>query len=163
MGKLYSASLAASALALLSLAAPLAGAQNVPSPDPKAPASSGVSSELACDPCCDAMRGCARLGCWQTRYASYGYDACNCHGSYKFPVPPQYTYHWPGMYSQQWMTEYNSPYRFPPLEIPEEYAQMGNGGLLPRAEPAAGSATRLDTARKQSLPNARWNAKPSTK
>jgi len=40
---------------------------------------------------------------------------CGCSGSYKFPVPPQYTYHWPGMYSQRLMTDYHSPWRFPPL------------------------------------------------
>ncbi len=41
---------------------------------------------------------------------------CGCNGSYKFPVPPLYTYHWPGMYSAQWMTDYHSPWRFPPLK-----------------------------------------------
>ena len=40
---------------------------------------------------------------------------CGCNGSYKFPVPPLYTYHWPGLYSQQLMTDYQSPWRFPPL------------------------------------------------
>jgi hypothetical protein len=47
-----------------------------------------------------------------------GYFNCSCRGSYKFPVPPQYTYFWPGMYSQQTMTEYSDPYRFPPLKLP---------------------------------------------
>jgi hypothetical protein len=41
---------------------------------------------------------------------------CGCNGSYKFPVPPLYTFHWPGMYSAQLMTDYHSPYRFPPLK-----------------------------------------------
>ncbi|MCG8587509.1 MAG: hypothetical protein MI757_22610 [Pirellulales bacterium] len=40
---------------------------------------------------------------------------CGCNGSYKFPVPPLSTYHWPGMYSIQLMTDYHSPWRFPPL------------------------------------------------
>ena len=40
---------------------------------------------------------------------------CGCNGSYKFPVPPLYTYHWPGMYSHQLMTDYHSPWRFPPI------------------------------------------------
>lgn len=40
---------------------------------------------------------------------------CNCNGSYKFPVPPLYTYHWPGMYSHQMMTNYHSPWRVPPI------------------------------------------------
>jgi hypothetical protein len=47
---------------------------------------------------------------------------CTCKGSYKFPVFPQYTYFWPGMYSQPWMTQYQDPYRFPPLNLPEGYA-----------------------------------------
>ena len=41
---------------------------------------------------------------------------CGCNGSYKFPVPPLYTYHWPGMWSHQLMTDYHSPWRFPPLK-----------------------------------------------
>jgi hypothetical protein len=41
---------------------------------------------------------------------------CGCNGSYKFPVPPLSTYHWPGMYSHQLMTDYHSPWRFPPLK-----------------------------------------------
>jgi hypothetical protein len=61
----------------------------------------------ACDPCNGRRQ----------RYE--GLDAafnCGCNGSYKFPVPPLYTYHWPGMYSAQLMTEYHSPWRFPPLK-----------------------------------------------
>jgi hypothetical protein len=41
---------------------------------------------------------------------------CGCNGSYKHPVPPLYTYHWPGMYSAERMTDYVSPWRFPPLK-----------------------------------------------
>lgn len=42
---------------------------------------------------------------------------CGCTGSYKFPVPPQYTYFWPGnVYSMGLMTNYHSPWRFPPLK-----------------------------------------------
>ena len=67
-------------------------------------------------------RGCGILG-HKTGCNSGGGSSdssnCSCRGSYKFPVPPLYTYHWPGMYSQNFMTEYISPYRFPPLEIPE--------------------------------------------
>jgi hypothetical protein len=44
------------------------------------------------------------------------YANCGCNGSYKFPVPPLYTYHWPGMYQQVRMTDYHSPWRFPPLK-----------------------------------------------
>jgi hypothetical protein len=66
------------------------------------------------------------------KWAEVGNFNCSCRGSYKFPVPPQYTYHWPGMYSQQTMTEYNSPYRFPALKLPpmpapevEPYREVG--------------------------------------
>jgi len=81
---------------------------------------------------CSSCSSCARpaprhtglcdhlLGCWPCALPGFcGMDDwanCNCNGSYKFPVPPQYTYHWPGMYSQQLMTDYNSPWRYPPLK-----------------------------------------------
>ncbi len=91
--------------------------------------SSGVAREHSaaaysgsCDCCngggCGLGCGCGLARClWLPggHYAAVGYDACACKGSYKFPVPPQYTYHWPGMYSQQTMSQYNSPYRFPML------------------------------------------------
>ncbi len=78
-----------------------------------------------CKPC--GTKACAKpglcdhlLGCWPCALPGfYGIDDwsnCNCNGSYKFPVPPQYTYHWPGMYSQQLMTDYQSPWRYPPLK-----------------------------------------------
>ena len=60
---------------------------------------------------------------------------CGCNGSYKFPVPPLSTYHWPGMWSHQLMTDYHSPWRFPPLKpyvdevLPVE---MGSDEYLPR-------------------------------
>ena len=56
---------------------------------------------------------------------------CDCRGSYKFPVPPLYTYHWPGMYSQRTMTEYISPWRFPPLQPLQREAQP----TMPEPEP----------------------------
>jgi hypothetical protein len=59
----------------------------------------GYCNGIGCFGCCDA-----------------GFYNCDCNGSYKFPVPPLYTYHWPGMYSQQLMTDYHSPWRFPPLK-----------------------------------------------
>lgn len=61
---------------------------------------------------------------------------CGCNGSYKFPVPPLYTYHWPGMYSQQLMTDYQSPWRFPPLKPYRDEADPVDG-------PAAGIPARL--------------------
>ena len=68
------------------------------------------------------------------------YSNCGCNGSYKFPVPPLYTYHWPGMYSAQLMTEYHSPWRFPPLkpytdEIPPEV--IGGANRLRPLKPAS--------------------------
>jgi hypothetical protein len=55
---------------------------------------------------------------------------CGCNGSYNFPVPPLSTYMWPGMYKHQLMTEYDNPWRFPPIKaytdepadmLPEEF------------------------------------------
>ena len=54
--------------------------------------------------------------CNSDDYARSGWFNCGCNGSYKFPVPPLSTYHWPGMYSHQLMTDYHSPWRFPPLK-----------------------------------------------
>jgi hypothetical protein len=73
-----------------------------------------VGGDLSCG-CKTCGHGCG----WHRRPWRYeGLDPCfncGCNGSYKFPVPPLSTYHWPGMYSAQWMTEYRSPWRFPPL------------------------------------------------
>ncbi len=68
--------------------------------------------------------GCGGNGCGACGgyHFSRGYEGldrhfnCGCNGSYKFPVPPLYTYHWPGLYSQQLMTDYHSPWRFPPIK-----------------------------------------------
>jgi hypothetical protein len=70
------------------------------------------------------------------------YFSCGCNGSYKFPVPPLYTYHWPGMYSAQLMTDYHSPWRFPPLkpytdEVPP--IEMGQRAAKSRVRTAAAS------------------------
>ena len=62
--------------------------------------SSGCSQSSACNQC-----GCGCASC-----------CGGCNGSYKFPVPPLYTYHWIGMYSQGLMTDYHSPWRFPPIK-----------------------------------------------
>ena len=69
-----------------------------------------------CDPCGNGCRGilCRNRG---SRYEGQeaGFN-CGCNGSYKFPVPPLYTYHWPGMWQHNLMTDYHSPWRFPPLK-----------------------------------------------
>ena len=80
------------------------------------------------------------VGCGHcaARIAPAEWFNCCRGGSYKFPVPPQYTYHWPGIYSQQSMTRYASPFRFPPLEQPKPRPAVLKGeavaGLV--AEPA---------------------------
>ena len=72
-----------------------------------------------CDPCGD---GCGHGGLFGRRHRGPRYEGlepgfnCGCNGSYKFPVPPLYTYHWPGMWQQALMTDYHSPWRFPPLK-----------------------------------------------
>ncbi|MBN2577863.1 MAG: hypothetical protein JXB10_02645 [Pirellulales bacterium] len=44
------------------------------------------------------------------------YFNCWCNGSYKYPVPPQSTYLWPGIYSQQTITSPCRPCFYPPLQ-----------------------------------------------
>ena len=100
-----------------------------------------------CDECgngCGA--GCKRhcLGHWHRHRRIDGTDKafnCGCNGSYKFPVPPLYTYHWPGMYSHQLMTDYHSPWRFPPLKpYVDEVAPQAMGmenGMLRRIQPVS--------------------------
>jgi hypothetical protein len=84
--------------------------------------SCGDDSCSDCDSCDSAglpghRRGCRCEGCrlFSARRANNSFN-CTCNGSYKFPVPPLYTYHWPGMYSEELMTNYRSPWRFPPLK-----------------------------------------------
>ena len=78
------------------------------------PVQSARSGECcADDDCCDQ---CGRGRNRDRRGARAGNFSCGCNGSYKFPVPPLSTYHWPGMYSIQLMTDYQSPWRFPPLK-----------------------------------------------
>ena len=78
-----------------------------------------------CDPCdpCGCRNGC---GCGLFGHCGCQIDGldrfanCGCNGSYNYPVPPLYTYHWPGMYKQVRMTDYHSPWRFPPLKRYED-------------------------------------------
>jgi hypothetical protein len=83
---------------------------------------------------------------------------CGCGGSYNYPVPPLYTYHWPGMYKQRLMTDYRSPWRFPPLkpyvdEVPlpmAEVIESADGLLVPVSlergwEPASIPSDRIET------------------
>lgn len=87
-----------------------------------------VPCQACCDPCagtCGASHECTCFGCGccdhcVAKIAAIGYFNCKCRGSYNYPVPPLYTYHWPGMYSLKSIPAYNSPYRYPPLELPAE-------------------------------------------
>src|SRR4051794_14249312 len=102
-----------------------------------------------CDPCNSGGRH--HQGCWARRNSQLGSN-CGCNGSYKFPVPPLYTYHWPGMYAAQLMTDYHSPWRFPPLkpyvdEVPPEV--LGTTTSLRRVQTASAVA---GTARPASRP-----------
>lgn len=97
----------------------------------------------AYDPCaceCDPCAG-NNYGRNRNRDPEAGFN-CGCNGSYKYPVPPLYTYHWPGMYSAQLMTDYHSPWRFPPLkpytnEAPLETQSSSARRPLRRIEPAS--------------------------
>ncbi len=51
-------------------------------------------------------------------------DNCACHGSYKYPVPSQSTFFWPGIYSSDTMTQYISPLRYPGLKPIPEYWKL---------------------------------------
>ena len=78
----------------------------------------GASDDGCGDGCSDGC-GCGLFGQRCRRADIEGLDRhfnCGCKGSYNYPVPPLYTYHWPGMYKQQLMTDYRSPWRFPPLK-----------------------------------------------
>ena len=83
-----------------------------------------------CDDCNDGHHG--LFGHHQRRRNIEGLSPgfnCGCNGSYKFPVPPLYTYHWPGMWSAQLMTDYHSPWRFPPLKPYTDEAPPQSMGL----------------------------------
>jgi hypothetical protein len=87
----------------------------------------GVDSYDACDPCDECGgRGCRHCHRHWYEGMEEGFN-CGCNGSYKFPVPPLYTYHWPGMWSAQLMTDYHSPWRFPPLKPYTD--ELPRGGL----------------------------------
>src|SRR5262245_25502808 len=98
---------------------------------------SALGQDGYCDSCQngDPCHGCGPWGHHAAKAAARNaerYANCGCNGSYKFPVPPLYTYHWPGMYQQNLMTDYHSPWRFPPLkpyvdEVPPEVIGQAKG------------------------------------
>jgi hypothetical protein len=127
---------------------------------PQQMATNGMGGDN-CDPCDPCNDGGGRNRRNNRRNQEAGFN-CGCNGSYKYPVPPLYTYHWPGMYSAQLMTDYHSPWRFPPLkpyvdEIPPEVVVTPNS--LRRVQPAAavseaprfGQATSFSSHVQQSL------------
>lgn len=90
----------------------------------------------ACAECCPA---CGRPRHVHKDAAIAGFN-CGCRGSYKFPVPPRFTFHWPGMYAQQTMTGHWSPYFYPSLKMPPWMHRPDNaaaGGWVPVPQPAA--------------------------
>ena len=116
-----------------------------------------LSSGCACEQdYCDAGHGghCRHCGHHHLEGRDPSYN-CGCNGSYKYPVPPLSTYHWPGMYSHQLMTDYHSPWRFPPIrpyveEEPEtELAAVPaiEVGSQRRTQPATKSVLRRNATR----------------
>ena len=109
--------------------------------------------------CCDDCDPCACVHGRHAHHGLFGHNQqlgfnCGCNGSYKFPVPPLYTYHWPGMYQQVLMTDYHSPWRFPPLkpyvdEAPPEV--LGTTSSLRRVQPASAIAGPARNARPASF------------
>src|SRR5262245_33191908 len=102
-----------------------------------------------CDPCCGHCRHHCGHHCLHhlfgqgNRWDDAGFN-CGCNGSYKFPVPPLYTYHWPGMYQAVLMTDYHSPWRFPPLRpyVDETRVEvLGKAGTLRRVQPASATTS----------------------
>ena len=115
-----------------------------------------LSGGDACRSDCGAGRGCGLFGrrCRGTGEID-GLDAhfnCGCNGSYNYPVPPLYTYHWPGMYKQQLVTDYRSPWRFPPLkpyvdELPVQSASWN----IPALRPIPAMASEISAERQAEI------------
>ncbi|MBX9791939.1 MAG: hypothetical protein K2Y37_23700 [Pirellulales bacterium] len=118
----------------------------------------------SCDDCCtecprrrpllalnDKLDECKAKCCACCNQESW--NNCNCNGSYKFPVPPLYTYHWPGLYSAELMTDYHSPWRFPPLKpYTDEVPRAGEGPpqslsmVVPTSHELSDAETAAETA-----------------
>ena len=71
--------------------------------------------ECGCSDCCSPTFNGLRANLSATACFN-----CRTNGSYKFPVPRQYTYFWPGIYSQKTMTEYVAPFTGLKLRSPSE-------------------------------------------
>lgn len=112
--------------------------------------------------CCKSSwgrgRGCGRLHQHHLIEGRDPWFSCGCAGSYKFPVPPLYTYHWPGMYSMERMTDYRSPWRFPPLKpyADETIKPLGRAGTpVP-----ANASPLLPVSARQAVPGAQDDVEP---
>ena len=121
--------LAAMMAGLLAAASPLVAGNGCAVKAPNcqaAPACGCNAGDSGCencdDPGCGRGNGCGLLGhkCGCPIDGLDRFANCGCNGSYNYPVPPLYTYHWPGMYKQVRMTDYHSPWRFPPLKRYED-------------------------------------------
>ncbi len=114
-----------------------------------------------CDPCGNAhgcgLFGHGKHGCGLFGHGKHGchgagrkrfqnlWENCNCNGSYKFPVPPLYTYHWPGLYSWQLMTDYQSPWRYPAIK-PYTDENLPPAAIVPASFVSGGKAAAGPTS-----------------
>ncbi len=81
--------------------------------------SSGTYCDCDCDcGCDDGKRSGDGINTLRRNMSNTACFNCKVNGSYKYPVPKQYTYFWPGIYSQKRMTDYVSPYQGLRLESP---------------------------------------------
>ena len=155
MRKVYATIAISTVAAMICTTVTAAGVRGGPSgcdvavEQPEAVVGCGCSDAIECGSSCgrcdSACGGCGCGVCARHRahIASFGYFNCSCRGSYKFPVPPQYTYHWPGMYSQKYIAEYSSPYRFPPLKLPK--SRLVESGRTTAAPVIQGTPAVLST------------------
>ena len=121
--------------------------------------SNTVAAENQGDCGCDECKkhgglGGGRGGRGGSQRQSVDWGNCNCNGSYKFPVPPLYTYQWPGRYSQQLMTDYQSPWRFPPLRpyVDEPVRGMNTHSVTPTSAEEELAYGLPETAARTSAP-----------
>lgn len=126
-------------------------------------AGEGCADMVACSACfgescgenCADRCGCGLFGRLRGCHgaAIEGLDRhfnCGCRGSYNYPVPPQYTYHWPGMYKQSRMTDYVSPWRFPPLRPYVDELPVHSAEALPPTLRPVSTVTIVPIANRQS-------------
>ncbi len=109
---------------------------------------SSYADEMACGKC----RRCRRISPmakWSAADSEWLWDSCDCNGSYKFPVPPLYTYHWPGLYAHRLMTDYHSPWRFPGLR---PYKEEAPGYELSLIAPGGGATVEAKADRNTAEP-----------